>query len=327
MSLLKTMGIAGVLIGLVGCGTTAPSFQRDYREEMRDFVQGLSAYAREVRPDFVVIPQNGHELLLEGTGPDRAPAQGYLDAIDGVGQESLFYGYDGDDLATSAPARDYTISLLNVARDNGVRVLGIDYCSTPAFVDDSYRRQHERGYISFAADHRALDDIPAYPARPFLAGDADVRSLGEARNFLCIINPGRFADRQAFLEAVRGTDYDLVIVDLFYGRTELTAADVSSLKTKANGGSRLAVAYMSIGEAEDYRYYWQVSWAMSPPAWLAEQNPNWPGNYKVRYWDREWQNLIYGSPDAYLKKILDAGFDGVYLDIIDAFDYFERRGE
>jgi len=80
---------------------------------------------------------------------------------------------------------------------------------------------------------------------------------------------------------------------------------------------------MSIGEAEDYRYYWKAEWKTNPPSWLAEENPNWPGNYKVRYWNEDWQNIIYGNNDSYLRKILDAGFDGVYLDIIDAFEYFE----
>jgi len=43
----------------------------------------------------------------------------------------------------------------------------------------------------------------------------------------------------------------------------------------------------------------------------------------VQYWDTEWQEIIYGNSESYLKKIIDAGFDGVYLDIIDAFEYFE----
>ena len=53
-------------------------------------------------------------------------------------------------------------------------------------------------------------------------------------------------------------------------------------------------------------------------------SPDWEGNYKVRYWEEDWQAIIYGDADSYLQKILDAGFDGVYLDIIDAFEYFER---
>ncbi len=80
---------------------------------------------------------------------------------------------------------------------------------------------------------------------------------------------------------------------------------------------------MSIGEAEDYRYYWKSTWNSNPPSWVERENPDWEGNYKIRYWDPRWKAIISGNDDSYLKKILDAGFDGVYLDIIDAFEYFE----
>lgn len=310
-----------------GCGATSPLASRDYRQEMRNFVQNLSAYAKKVRPGFIVIPQNGHELLLQQIVPERIAAIDYLKAIDAVGQESLFYGYTGDDQATPPDVQRYTASLLDVAKRHGAAVLVIDYCATPARVDDSYRQNLALGYVSLAADRRTLDNIPAYPARPVQVSQADIRLIPDVRNFLYLINPGAFSDRHAFLNAIRETDYDLVIVDLFFGRESLTEAEVASLRTKANGGTRLVVAYMSIGEAEDYRYYWQLAWAQSPPAWLAEQNSNWPGNYKVRYWDVGWQDLIYGLNGAYLQRILDAGFDGVYLDIIDAYAYFESGGK
>jgi cysteinyl-tRNA synthetase len=58
---------------------------------------------------------------------------------------------------------------------------------------------------------------------------------------------------------------------------------------------------------------------------MDRENPHWKGNYKVRYWEPSWQELILGKEDAYLDKILKTGFDGVYLDIIDAFDYFEFK--
>lgn len=56
---------------------------------------------------------------------------------------------------------------------------------------------------------------------------------------------------------------------------------------KANGGKHLILAYMSIGEAEDYRYYWKDEWKDHPPGWMAGENPDWPGNYKVKYWEAE----------------------------------------
>ena len=38
----------------------------------------------------------------------------------------------------------------------------------------------------------------------------------------------------------------------------------------------------------------------------------------------DWQDIICGSEDSYLNKIIKAHFDGVYLDIIDAFEYYEK---
>ena len=110
-------------------------------------------------------------------------------------------------------------------------------------------------------------------------------------------------------------NYDVIIMDLFYNGEELSSSEALSLKVKANGGTRLIIAYMSIGEAEDYRFYWQTVWETNPPSWLAEENPEWAGNYKVRYWMNDWQNIIYGNDGSYVRKIVDTGFDGVYLDV------------
>ena len=66
-------------------------------------------------------------------------------------------------------------------------------------------------------------------------------------------------------------------------------------KTKANGGKRLVISYMSIGEGEDYRYYWQSSYSSNPLEWLSGPNPDWPGNYKVKYWLNSWKAIIYGG--------------------------------
>jgi cysteinyl-tRNA synthetase len=302
-----------------------PTTGRNYRQDMRDFVQAISTYAKRIKPKFIIVPQNGHDLLTENGEETGTPAVAYINAIDGVGREDLFYGYDDDDAATPVSERDRMVSFLVVAEDNGVEVLVTDYCSTESYVDDSYSQNAARGYISFAADHRELDNIPAHPLTPFNMNSANVISLTAARNFLYLLNPGSYSDKADFLKAIRNTNYDAVIIDAFYEDDILTAEDVASLKAKINGGNRLIIAYMSIGEAEDYRYYWQSKWGGRPPSWLAEENPDWPGNWQVRYWEPAWQQIIYGKDNSYLQKILDAGFDGVYLDIIDAFEYFENQ--
>ncbi len=296
----------------------------DYRQDMRAFVQGISAYAKDIQSTFVIIPQNGHELLTENGEETGAPADEYLEAIDGVGREDLFYGYTGDNVATPAADRDYMLTFMNIAKANDVEVMVTDYCSTPEYMYVSYNQNFAMGYISFAADHRELDNIPEYPSNPYNVNNIDVASLEDAWNFLYLLNTDLFSDRDDFLNDLQETNYDILLIDAFYGGEEaLTADEIASLKTKAFGGARLVIAYMSIGEAENYRYYWQSGWDTTPPSWLAEENPDWPGNYKVRFWIKSWQDIIYGNDNSYLKKILDAGFDGVYLDIIDAYEYFE----
>ena len=112
-------------------------------------------------------------------------------------------------------------------------------------------------------------------------------------------------------------------MDLFINSEPFTAGEIESIKQKKDGGKRLLVCYMSIGEAENYRYYWQPAWNSTKPSWLGAENPNWPGNFVVQYWDRNWQDIIYGNDQSYTKRILDAHFDGVYLDIIDAFEKYQ----
>lgn len=129
-------------------------------------------------------------------------------------------------------------------------------------------------------------------------------------------------------EEIVRSPFDMVIVDYSRdgsGGKAFSAAEVARMQRKPDGSRRLVVAYLSIGEAEDYRYYWKPSWRLRPPVWLDRENPNWKGNYKVHYWDPEWQRIIFGSSESYLDKILAAGFDGVMLDIVDAFEYYRDR--
>ncbi|UCH13563.1 MAG: endo alpha-1,4 polygalactosaminidase, partial [Bacteroidales bacterium] len=247
----------------------------------------------------------------------------YLNAIDGAGREDLFFGYDEDDQATPKPESDYMLVFLDVCEESDVEVLVTDYCFTRGKMDESYTKNNAKGYISFAAPERELNVIPDYPQEPYNVNANDVNSLADAENFLYLLNTENFTSKQEFISALSETNYDVLLIDYFFNEEEFTTADIDTLKTKINGGKRLVISYMSIGEAEDYRYYWQNEWNSNPPAWLAGENPDWEGNYKVRYWQKEWQNVIYGSESSYIYKIISKGFDGVYLDIIDAFEYFE----
>lgn len=307
-------------------GTNSLPENINYRQEMRTFVRNISKYAKSVKPEFAIIPQNGAALVSASGDNDGNPAMDYINAIDGIGQEDLFYGYDDDDQATSITDNKWLRGFLDMAKNAGtVKIIVTDYCSTLSKVDDSYAKNNDYGYISFAADRRELDNIPNYPAPIYHENSNKIKTLSEARNFLYLIAPdNEFSTQQEFIDAVGKTNYDFIIMDFFYNGTAFSASQIESLKQKANGGKRLLICYMSIGEAENYRYYWKSDWRTGNPSFIEKEDPNWPGNYYVRYWDANWQKIIFGNDDSYLKKIIDAGFDGVYLDIIDAYEQFER---
>jgi len=295
-----------------------------YKEKMQEFVIGISQYAKSIKSTFAIIPQNGIELVTsdgETTGP---PDTLYLNAIDGNGQEDLFFGYDNDDQATPSATTTYLRAYLDISKNAGNTILVTDYCSTQSKMTSSYSLNSAAKYVSFAADIRELNHIPLFPNPINAVNNSVVTKLSDVKNFLYLLNPESYTTKAAFISAITATNYDLLIMDLFFqDGTQFTSTEINQLKNKANGGKRLVISYMSIGEAEDYRYYWQTSWNSTKPAWMDRENPDWEGNFKVKYWEKEWQNIIYGNNSSYLKKILDANFDGVYLDIIDAFEFYE----
>jgi cysteinyl-tRNA synthetase len=70
---------------------------------------------------------------------------------------------------------------------------------------------------------------------------------------------------------------------------------VSQLKRKPDGGRRLAISYLNIGQAEDYRTYFPEIWKSRPPSWLIGADPEgWAGNFPVAYWNPEWQDILLG---------------------------------
>lgn len=297
----------------------------NYKQEMRQFVINLSEFAKNNNSNFVVIPQNGQEILTFDGEIESEINIDYLNAIDGTGREDLYYGYVEDDVKTLKEDSDYMISYLNLYKNNNKKVLSIDYCFTHSKIDDSYNLNYENGFISFAAERRELDIIQIYPEKPFHENENDIITLNEAQNFLYLINPQNYSTKEEFLNDLKNTNYDLIVIDAFFNDELLSKDDVNSIKIKKNGKKRLIISYMSIGEAENYRYYWKEQWNSTKPDFLEKENPNWEGNYKVKYWNKDWQKIIYGNDESYLKKIINSGFDGVYLDIIDAFEYFENN--
>ena len=322
------------LVVLVYTGTMyAKDHQRapriQYREEMRRFVELISRRAKEVKPGFLIIPQNAPELLTANGEHDGRIAESYLNAIDGMGCEELFYGEGKDGKRTSPGTTDYFLPFLAKLKQGGKTVLVIDYVASMQQARDSHARSRRYGFLSFQGE-RSLSTITPWR---FNLHDGSIRKLSRAANFLYLLDASRFKGIDDYIYSLCSKRWDVLIIDAFFWGKLLTGEQVRSLQKKPSGQVRLVFAYLSIGEAEDYRYYWRAEWKRRPPKFLERENPEWRGNYKVRYWMDEWQKIICGGTDgrlfdtSYVKRILDAGFDGVYLDILDAAFYFERRAK
>ena len=126
--------------------------------------------------------------------------------------------------------------------------------------------------------------------------------------------------------ALAASPFPLVVMDFSRDGTDAAAytpAEIAAIKHGAKEGSpKLVLAYLSVGEAEDYRSYWRHEWNSHKPEWIGPGNPDWKGNYKVRFWEAPWQKLL----EDYLDRLIDEGFDGAFLDVVDAGEFWADDG-
>jgi cysteinyl-tRNA synthetase, unknown class len=136
------------------------------------------------------------------------------------------------------------------------------------------------------------------------------------------------------LATAAASPYGLLVVDATAGLdtgVAFTREQVERLKRAPDGSRRIVISYLSIGEAEDYRadYFSPEYMEEEAPDWLMKENPQWKGNRIIRFCHEGWQKTILGdengrnvySGDAPspLYKLLELGFDGVYLDRVDVY--------
>ena len=148
-------------------------------------------------------------------------------------------------------------------------------------------------------------------------------------SFAYILQADSFAKtKPSAVAKLKESGRDWIVLDAtFAGETPWEQADLDTIRSGKAG--RKVVAYLSIGEAEDYRPYWHSEWVSNgkptaaAPVWLGIENPDWKGNYQVKYWNADWKKLMLAAIDDAMAR----GFDGVYLDIVDGFETYEQRAD
>jgi cysteinyl-tRNA synthetase len=151
-----------------------------------------------------------------------------------------------------------------------------------------------------AATIRSLDDTKfwAYQIQGQTEGDS-IKELADSHYDLLVIDQTRSIEGE--------TDYD-------------SRADVARLKKSGNssGGRKIVICYLDVGQAESYRWYWKKGWEVGKPEWIVAPDPDgWDDNYPVKFWRKEWRDII----KRYLDRVIADGYDGVYLDWLEVYSF------
>ena len=313
MKFKNSLFILSFFLFLLNYGCKKDEKTDENAARMQTFIADISVYAKGLNPDFIIIPQNGIELAFNFTDPSEGINSLYINAIDGFGVEELFY--DG-----KLSVDNEILGMLCTLKSSKT-ILVSDYVSNSENISDAVLRSKNEDFIAFprSSDNYHYQKIPT--SNPTDENANDINTLADAKNYLYLISTDEFTDKQTMLNAINATNYDIVLIDLFFDEIALTSSEIQSLKTKANGGKRLIISYINIGAAENWRYYWKSGWKKGNPSWLKKKYENYGDEIWVQFWHQEWQQIIFGNNDSYIKKIIDANFDGAYLDNVEAY-YF-----
>ncbi|MBN1883651.1 MAG: endo alpha-1,4 polygalactosaminidase [Deltaproteobacteria bacterium] len=128
--------------------------------------------------------------------------------------------------------------------------------------------------------------------------------------------------------------FDMVVVEPMATMDEYAGFDARGMVDRLKstlaslpGYRSVVLAYVDIGQAEEWRSYFADDW--TPPTFFRGGTPDfmvgrdpdgWAGNYPVAYWDFRWKEIVIYGAGSVLDRIIELGFDGIYLDWVEAYD-------
>jgi len=130
-----------------------------------------------------------------------------------------------------------------------------------------------------------------------------------------------FSAENAVFDQIAASTYDLIVIEPIFTEKDNSDFDITGILNRMHLSAhpKIVLAYIDIGQAEEWRSYWQPKWQIRNPDWILGEDPDgWEGNYPVAYWHLDWQN-IWLQENGLLEKLMAAGFDGIYLDWIEGY--------
>ncbi len=180
------------------------------------------------------------------------------------------------------------------------------------------------GAVAAACAGCGTDAVPGAPDLPITAPSAQSPApLSGMRSWAYQIQG---LEEDGAVEALLDSPYDLLVIEPTRTVVGSEGFDTAGLVRALHERGKLVLAYVDIGEAEDYRTYWADEWEAptedgpGTPGFLVTADPDgWSGNYPVACWDERWKEIVIYGEGSLLSQALADGFDGVYLDWIEAY--------
>jgi uncharacterized protein (TIGR01370 family) len=115
-----------------------------------------------------------------------------------------------------------------------------------------------------------------------------------------------YDDRYSFAPPFRWDDHDMAILDPDHH------PDLREVPDRI-----LLIAYVSVGQADPERDYWPQ---IEGRSWLISNEDSQDKKYLIDVRNVEWRSLLL---ETVIPRIVDEGFDGLFLDTLDAPIYLE----
>lgn len=125
------------------------------------------------------------------------------------------------------------------------------------------------------------------------------------------------------LSEIEKSNFELAVIDYSSTGTDENKFTREQIdQTRNTGCTKRMVALINIGQAENYRFYWQPSWQQTLPDFIAAQDQTNTSSYFVKFWDPSWQQIVY----QHIDRAISQGFDGIYLTHIDVYKMEFAKG-
>jgi cysteinyl-tRNA synthetase, unknown class len=214
--------------------------------------------------------------------------------------------------------RRRALYVIDALRSFDQTIMSIEYCSGAEAGAAQAKAQRDKVVSFVATDGPQLDRLP--PGHVPQENANPVLGISAVRNWLPMLRGDRYGTRDQWVTALMGSNYDALLIDVTHrGRDPLTKADLRALHYKNLGAPRLVLADLPIGRAFDSRWYWQKGWGAGNPSFLFAPDSHDLGAFYADLRDPQWKELL----GKYIQGIIDTGFDGVVLDELDTYRWFE----